>query len=144
MATRYLNIIGAQLPAGQTADATAWLAENPIENDTYLDLEAQELIIIDSGGSPEYVPLGAPGTYTKQYSNVTGAFADADLIGLVKVLGIWVNGSAFFFSEDSSPVAGVTVDINTTTGTIDPGHPWAGDNIILMYQSFTPPATPSV
>ena len=140
---QYLNLIGsAQIPVYDTYELGVWQASGLLDGDMCIDGDTNTLYWYNFAADDfTLIPLGAPGTYCKRYGNQVGALVDPDLIGLVRVIGVFLDGSFSFFTQNGSPIAGVSIDVDTTTGTVDPGYVWDGANIAIQYVSYTAPTS---
>ncbi len=143
--SKLINILGGKIEVLTSAEVVTWKASGLLDGDCVIDGEAGKIIYynfdtddfteIDFGGG------GGAVSYTKQYLNQSGAITDADLIGLSSVLGVWVDGSYYPFVVDDTPTPGVTVNIDTTTGDVDPGFTWDANNVVVQYSSTIPPSS---
>ena len=137
----YLNIIGGQFPALTSAEVVTWKASGLLNADAVIDYEAGLLIWYDfDTDSFLQMPFGGGGgTYAAQHPNHSGTLADTNLIGLTNVIGVSIDGSNSLFVVDGVPVPGTVVNINTTTGEVDPGFAWDSNTVIIQYTSnFVP------
>jgi hypothetical protein len=138
---QYLNLIGsAQIPVYDTYELGVWQASGLLDGDMCIDADTNTLYWynFDLDTFTTY-QLNPPSTYVKQYASQTGALIDPDLVGLIRVIGVFLNGSISFFTQDGAPIAGVSIDVSTITGEVDPGYTWDGDNIIVQYLSYNAP-----
>ena len=140
---QYLNLIGsAQIAVLDTYELGVWQVSGLLDGDTVIDGDTQSLVWYNfTADDFTVIPLGAPGVYCKRYANQVGALVDPDLIGLVRVIGVFLDGSFSFFTQDGAPISGSSIDINTTTGAVDPGYVWDGANIAVQYVSYTAPTS---
>jgi hypothetical protein len=137
---QYLNIINAQIAALDNAEVATWQASGLLDGDTVLNIETGELVIYNFDPDTfTFIPLGSPQAYGAQHANVTGTLIDTNLIDLVQVIGVFINGSMSLWTVNGTPQPGVSVDVNTVTGEVDPGYPWDGDTVVVQYTSFIPP-----
>jgi hypothetical protein len=141
--SRYLNIVGAaQLAALDATDLAAWETSNPLEDDAVIDFVNPAIVYWDGSAAQRIEFGGGAQSYAAQHPNQTGALIDTNLIGLAQVTGVFINGSMSQWVVDGSPIAGVIVNIDTTTGEVDPGYSWDGDFVVVQYSSTIPPIAP--
>jgi hypothetical protein len=143
---KYLNIINAQIAVLDSYEVAIWMASGLLDGDAVIDEDANAIVYYNFDTDDfTYIYLGGGGgaqTYTKQYGKITGTLSDSDLIGLTDVIGVFVDGSIINWVIDGVPDPGVSVNIDTTTGQVDPGYSWEDNNIIVQYTSVNPPTPP--
>lgn len=137
-----LNIFGAQIPALTSAEVVTWKASGLLDGDAVIDYEAYLLIFynLDTDTFTEIPFGGAGGSYASQHLLHSGALIDTNLIGLTAVTGVFVDGAMIPWVLDSTPDPGYSVNIDTTTGEVDPGYTWDSNNVIIQYTSTIPPS----
>jgi hypothetical protein len=138
---QYLNLIGAaQIPVFNSAELILWQASGLLDGDMCIDSDTNSIVWYNfNADNFTVIPLSGPDTYVKQYPNQSGTLIDTDLIGLVRVIGVFVDGMFSMVTENGTPTPGFSVDVNTTTGEVDPGYPW-DNTVAVQYVSFIPPA----
>jgi len=144
---KYLNIVNAQIAVLDSYEVAIWMASGLLDGDAVIDEDANAIVYYNFDTDDfTYIYLGGGGggaqTYTKQYGKITGTLSDSDLIGLTDVVGVFVDGSIINWVIDGTPDPGVSVNIDTTTGQVDPGYSWEDNNIIVQYTSTNPPTPP--
>jgi hypothetical protein len=143
---KYLNIVNAQIAVLDSYEVAIWMASGLLDGDAVIDEDANAIVYYNFDTDDfTYIYLGGGGgaqTYTKQYGKITGTLSDSDLIGLTDVIGVFVDGSIINWVIDGVPDPGVSVNIDTSTGQIDPGYSWEDNNIIVQYTSVNPPTPP--
>jgi len=144
---KYLNIVNAQIAVLDSYEVAQWMASGLLDGDAVIDEDANAIVYYNFDTDDfTYIYLGGGGggaqTYTKQYGKITGTLSDSDLIGLTDVIGVFVDGSIINWVIDGVPDPGVSVNIDTSTGQIDPGYSWEDNNIIVQYTSTNPPTPP--
>jgi hypothetical protein len=143
---KYLNIVNAQIAVLDSYEVAIWMASGLLDGDAVIDEDANAIVYYNFDTDDfTYIYLGGGGgaqTYTKQYGKITGTLSDSDLIGLTDVIGVFVDGSIINWVIDGVPDPGVSVNIDTSTGQVDPGYSWEDNNIIVQYTSVNPPTPP--
>lgn len=139
-ASKLLNIVNRPLQSLDAADIATWVASNPVDGSVVHDADNNTLLAFDDATATAVPIIGGKQQYsifTKGYSGAT--FTTADLIDADMLM--FLMDGLVRYQVLSAPDSGNEFTFDNTTGTIDIGTNFDGNNLFFLYKSNTPPST---